>query len=147
MNYKILNIDWDAEPNAPQPELFVEGFQITIKFLLNPFTNDNFEDDEKGELIFFNCHKYSFNDCNDEGYYRGQYRYKTAQLPWGDFYELQTNWKNDFPRDSIVLNEVVDENNLKHYIFFFRDNTFECVAGGYEFRYLKEKTTQAQQDL
>lgn len=144
MNYKILNIDWGAEPNAPQPKLSVDGNRISIKFLLNPFNYDTIEDDEKGELTFINCHKYSFNNCNDEGYYRGQYRYKSSQLPWGEFYELQTNWKKDLYPDSIILNEVIDENDLKHYIFFLRDNILECIAEGCEFRYLKNRITQAQ---
>ena len=147
MKYKKLNIEWNAEPNAPLPELSVDGSQIRIKFFLDSFLNDYLEDDEMGELIFVNCHKYSFNNCNDEAYYRSKYRYNNSQLPWGEFYELQTEWRNDFPQDGIVLNESVDESILKHFIFFLRDNTFECVAEKYEFSYLKDRTTQVQQNF
>lgn len=147
MNYKKLNIDWNAEPNAPEPKLTVNGSQVSLRFYLNSFVFDQTEEDEEGELTFFNCHIYSFNSCNDEGYQQGQYRYSNEQLPWGEFYLLQTNWKDEFPAGCTVLSEVVEESKMKHFIFFLRDNTFECVAEGYEFRYLNTKTTQAQQNL
>jgi hypothetical protein len=28
---------------------------------------------------------------NEEGYYMGKYRYKNNDLPWGEFYKLETN--------------------------------------------------------
>jgi len=74
---------------------------------------------------------------NDEGYYREQYRYKYSELPWGEYYELKTNWETDFPEKAEVLNSNTSRINLKHYIFFFKDNIFECVAENYSFEVLK----------
>lgn len=133
MNYVKLNENWGAEPNAPEVELRIEGNTIFLEFFLN---DEDFEDD-KGILKFENCHKYSFNSMNDEGYYLGQYRYKYTDLPWGEFYKIETNWESDFPVSSIELNQLLNKDNLSHFIFFFRDNTFECVAENYEFSILK----------
>jgi hypothetical protein len=88
MKYKKLNIDWNAEPNAPEVELQTDGHKLKLTFYLNPFIYHNVDEEDKGELIFRDCFKYSFNSCNDEGYYAGQYRYKNDVLPWGEFYEL-----------------------------------------------------------
>ena len=103
MKYKKLNIDWNAEPNAPNPKISVDGNQLEIEFLLNPFIFDHIKDVELGKLTFKNCHKYSFNDCNDEGYFREQYRYRNDDLPWGEFYELEHDWISDFHPDCIIL--------------------------------------------
>jgi len=137
MKYKKLNIDWNAEPNAPEVKLKIEGDKLKISFYLNPFIYDNVYDEDKGELIFTDCFKYSFNSCNDTGYYLGQYRYNDDILPWGEFYELQHDWEKDFHKDFEILNPLHDKEQLRHFIFFFRDNTLECIARDFEFKHLK----------
>lgn len=134
MNYIKLNNNWGAEPNVPEVQLKIEGNTIFLEFFLN---YEHTEEDDKGVLKFRNCHKYSFNSMNDEGYYLGQYRYKYTELPWGEFYKIETNWESDFPESSIELKELLNKDSLSHFIFFFRDNTFECVAENYEFSILK----------
>jgi hypothetical protein len=136
MKYKKLNIDWNAEPNAPQVELQTDGDKLRVSFFLNPFIFDNVDGEERGELIFVECLKYSFNSCNDEGYYSGQYRYKNALLPWGEFYELEHDWEKDFHKDLKILNPSLDKGQLRHFIFFLKDNTLECIAKDFEFRYV-----------
>jgi len=137
MKYKKLNIDWDAEPNAPEVKLQTCGDKLKVSFFLNPFIYDDVHEEDKGELVFTDCFKYSFNSCNDEGYYNGQYRYQNDELPWGEFYELQHDWEKDFHDDFEILNPVLDKAQLRHFIFFFRDSTLECIARAFEFRYLK----------
>mgnify|MGYP006192477551 CR=1 FL=1 len=39
-----------------------------------------------------------------------------------------------FYKDKLVLFSNTDGENLKHFIFFFKGNTFECVAESYEFK-------------
>lgn len=74
---------------------------------------------------------------NDEGYYMGQYRYKHEQLPWGEFYLLDRTSENDFPMSAVVLNSNPNWNILNHYIFFLKDDTFECIAENYSFENVK----------
>ncbi|NVJ47342.1 MAG: hypothetical protein HWE07_09450 [Cytophagia bacterium] len=139
MNYKKLNIDWNAEPNAPEAVLEEIGTDLRLEFFLNPFVYHNIDNDEKGELIFKNCFKYSFNSCNDEGYFRGQYRYSNSELPWGEFYEIEHDWTNDFHQDQKILNQEIEQIGLKHFIFFLRDNTLECIAKEFEFNKLNKE--------
>ena len=134
LNFIKQNIDWNADPNAPQVKLNVKDNSVSIEFYANYFVYNQFKEGDKLQLTFINCHKYSFNSMNDEGYYMDQYRYSNKELPWGEFYILNTDWKIDFPSDYYLISGVVDERNLKHYIFFFKDNTFECVAERYELR-------------
>lgn len=136
MTYEKLNLDWNAEPNAPEPTVSARGNTLTVSFYLNYFLYDRFHEDDKGILTFKDCYKYSFNSMNDEGYYRGQYRYKYNELPWGEFYLLNTS-VDDFPKDSIILDESLANRKLNHYIFFFRDNTLECIAETFEIKFEK----------
>lgn len=131
MTYKQLNNGWNADPNAPEPKISIHGSSITLEFYLNYFLFDNFKEGDKGQLTFLNCFKYAINTLNDEGYYKGNYRYKYTDLPWGEFYQINSA-PEDFPKDAVILNFNENVSNLKHYLFFFKDDTFECLAEGFE---------------
>lgn len=131
----LLTTYWNADPNAPEVQLIVHGTSVTLDFFVNYSLYDKFKEGDKAKLTFFNCLKYSFNSMNDEGYYMGQYRYKYTDLPWGEFYKLDTNWESDFPVRHITLIANSDKERLNHYIFFFKDNTFECVAERYQLEF------------
>lgn len=135
MTNTLLTTDWNADPNAPEVELVVEGSSVTLNFFVNCFIYEKFKEGDKAKLTFINCLKYSFNSMNDEGYYMGQYRYKYTDLPWGEFYKLDTNWETDFPARHTILADITDKSNLNHYIFFFKDNTFECIAENYHLEF------------
>lgn len=139
MTYTQINTDWNADPNAPEVRLTVDNNSVTLEFYLNYFLFERFHEGDKAKLTFNKCYKYTFNGMNDEGYFQGQYRYKENQLPWGEFYKVETDWEKDFPLKHEVLNGKSDERN--HYIFFFKDNTFECVAEDFkiEFNLQREK--------
>jgi hypothetical protein len=137
MNSIRLNTNWNAEPNAPRVKIFIDNNTITLEFFLNYFTYKEFKEGDRCRLRFKNCHKYSFNGMNDEGYYREQYRYKYTELPWGEFYKLETDWQTDFPTEHSILSNLINPNELNHYIFFFKDNTFECVAESYETEFIE----------
>jgi len=85
MTNTLLTTDWNADPNAPEVQLTVDGTSVTLDFFVNYFIYDKFKEGDRAKLTFYNCHKYSFNSMNDEGYYIGQYRYKYTDLPWGSF--------------------------------------------------------------
>lgn len=136
MEFTKLTIDWNAEPNAPEEKITVIGDTVVVEFYLNSFVYEEFSEDDKGRLTFIGCHKYSTNGSNDEGYYMGQHRYKYQYLPWGEFYQLETDWRLDFADEPIFLSEPDSKTQLNHYLFFFKDSTFECVAAGYKIDFL-----------
>lgn len=139
MTYTILTTDWNAEPNAPETALTVDKNFVTLDFFVNYFIYEKFKEGDKARLTFLNCLKYAFNAMNDEGYYKGHYRYKYTDLPWGEFYKLNTSWQTDFPAKHTALPEKIEKENLHHYIFFFKDNTFECVAESYQLEFYSSK--------
>lgn len=135
MKYKKLNNNWNAEPNAPDAKIEKGSSWIELSFQLNPFLFDYIDENDSGFLEFMNVYKYRIGSPNDEGYYTGDFRYINEELPWGEFYELfDSGWETNFPRDAEVENEELDKTQLRHFIFFFRDETFECLASDYCFR-------------
>ncbi|ANE52179.1 hypothetical protein [Flavisolibacter tropicus] len=118
MTYTQLNKDWNAEPNDPQVFLLVDQYSVIIEFYLNSFQFNNFQEGDKARLTFFNCHKYSFNTMNDEGYFMNKYRYTNEELPWGKFYKLNNDWSADFPIKYETLISQPNSDKLSHYLFF-----------------------------
>ena len=78
MTNTLLTKDWNADPNAPEVNLLVEGNSVILNFFVNYFMYKKFKEGDKAKVTFINCLKYSFNSMNDEGYYMGQYRYKNT---------------------------------------------------------------------
>ena len=139
MNYIRLSTDWNAEPNAPEVKIYIKEDQVSLEFYLNYFVFENFREGDKAIVRFNKCHKYSFNGMNDEGYCRRQYRYTADQLPWGEFYEILTNWEVDFPHDHQVISTNINPQQQHHYLFFFKDNCLECVAENYDVEMFHEQ--------
>jgi hypothetical protein len=103
---------------------------------LNPFIRDDVNDGDEAALLFHDVFMYRLGSTNDEGFYRGQCRFSHSGIPWGEFYELQeSDWQRTFPNDRIVVQPKLGSDlHLKHYLFYFRDETFECIARSFEFR-------------
>ncbi|BDD03879.1 hypothetical protein [Aureibacter tunicatorum] len=142
MKFEKINIDWSPEPNAPYQTLFKNSKNLELIFYLNPFIHKNINDDDIGIISFNNCFKFRLGKPNSDEFYRNQFRYNSKDLEFYDFYELkQSDWEKNFPKDEkILLNQdEININNLKHYILFFRDETFECLAYNYEFVNIGEK--------
>lgn len=137
MNKELLTKDWNANPNDPQLQMLVEGATITLEFYVNAYQFENFNEDDKARVRFLRVHKYALNGMNDEGYYTEQYRYTNTELHWGEFYKIDTDWQNDFPKEYLVAIRKPNPDKQNHYIFFFKDDTFECVAEGYKLEFLK----------
>jgi hypothetical protein len=127
ISFEQLNKGWNAEPNAPEPEIEIDGNDILLTFYVNAFQFKEFEEMESCILRFIDCERYRLGSTNDEGWYRGQCRFSTLAPEWGEFYLVSG--------DEALLNAPVDWKILKpssgvgkHFLFYFRDNTFECVA-------------------
>lgn len=132
LSFRKLNEGWNAEPNAPWPRVAISGHDLLLRFVLNPFRFTSFSEEDEGILRFKNCARYRLGATNDEGWSRGQCRYSQLAPSWGEFYEIAdpdphlmdpTDWK--MARGASTLS--------RHFLFYFRDETFECVAAEWTF--------------
>jgi hypothetical protein len=122
-----LNAGWNADPNVPEPEVEVAGANIVLCFFLNAFQFSEFREGQKGVLRFLNVERYRLGATNDEGWYRGHCRFSKSAPAWGEFYEVSGSPALlDAPADWNVLG--AGRSSGRHFLFYFRDSTFECVA-------------------
>ena len=125
-----LNGGWNAEPNAPMPEIGLDCTTLVLTFYLTTFKPYN-----RGELRFSDCWRYRLGATNDEGWYRGQCRFSRRAPAWGEFYEVQGDLRLDrLPEGSWALLARSSPTNTRHFLFYLRDETFECDAADWEFR-------------
>jgi hypothetical protein len=129
-----LNVGFDAEPNAPEPEIRVEGSRLTLTFFLKHWSGSDFREYDRGELTFAECWRFRLGPTDDEGWDRGLCRFSRIAPEWGMFYEIA----GDLRLERVALDwKVLDVEHAKgsrHYLFYFRDETFECDAGSWSFR-------------
>lgn len=130
-----LNKHYESDPNVSSPKIRVDQKNLILSFELNYFKFP-FKEDQIGEIIFNNCYSYQSGKPNDEGFYlKDNPLWNKENFPdieWNCFYEV-----HGVP-DSYVQNfKAVDENQntsltkLKHYVFFMKEETFECLAESY----------------
>ncbi len=132
LTFKHLNIDWNAEPNAPEPEVTVRETGVQLTFLLNPWAYEAYEGQE-GCLIFEHCSMWRLGATNDHGWYAGQCRYSKTAPKWGEFYELLGNDElQPLPTDWQILSQPTSQD--RHFLFYLRDETFECFASDWMFK-------------
>jgi|HubBroStandDraft_1064217.scaffolds.fasta_scaffold01586_4 hypothetical protein len=125
--FQKLNDGWNAEPNAPFPTVEVQGDDVLLKFLVNPFRFPEFKEDEIGILRFVRCERYRLGSTNDEGWYLGQCRFSKLAPEWGVFYLVQGDAALlDAPKDWRYVRP--QSGARRHFLFYFRDGTFECLA-------------------
>ena len=131
LSFRQLNVGWNAEPNAPFPSVEVVGRDILLRFRLNPFRYPDFAENDAGMIRFKSCSRYRVGSTNDEGWYRGQCRYSKTAPAWGEFYELiGPDDVADLPNNWASVGSNRAE---RHFLFYFRDETFECFAEEWAF--------------
>jgi hypothetical protein len=124
--FQQLNLGWNADPNVPEPSVEVAGQDILLSFSLNRFQYPEFSEADVGVVRFEACSRYRLGETNDEGWYRGQCRYSKAAPAWGEFYEvIGPDEVADQPDDWV---NVANAPPGRHFLFYFRDHTFECFA-------------------
>ena len=132
IEFEQLNIDWNAEPNAPEVTVSVVGNNVEVRFFLNNLQCENFDEQNIARLVFHDCLQYRYGSPNDEGFYFfNQSRFKKLGVKWGEFYLVHnSDWEKVFPDRVYVSDQSLD--GLKHFLFYFKDGTFECIAKDYE---------------
>lgn len=141
IDYIQITKDWNADPVSPKIELKVDGIDLIMDIYLNHFQFDRYQEGDKVKIQFKNCAEYSLNTCNDEGFYYGQYRIKPTELEWGEFYEIKSGLDKEL---SNPIQRIQNDNSdRKHFIFFFKDETFECLASDYYLDFYNEKVLKS----
>lgn len=130
-NFTRLNIDWNAEPNAPRERVDeCEGY-IELSFTVNHSDYSQFRKGQRATLRFYQCTKWRLGPVNDEGWAQGQCRFSKLAPEWGEFYELNGDTKLELcPNDWNVISK---EKAHRHFLFYLRDCQFECSANNYDF--------------
>jgi len=135
LSFERLNVGWNAEPNAPATRVAVDGQRLGVRFYLNCFAFDCAHEEQEGVLSFTGCSRWRLGSTNDEGWLRGQCRYSHVAPAWGEFYELHgDDPARDIPTDWRVTG--ADQPTARHFLFYFRDHTFECMADDWSFERL-----------
>src|SRR5262245_43500336 len=125
--FRQLNNGWNAEPNAPDPKVQVDDGDVVLTFFANPFQFPRFAKNQRLRLRFKNARRYRLGSTNDEGWYMGQCRFSRDAPAWGEFYEVSGHLKLDHcPQDWHIVRAVGQTS--RHFLFYLRDNTFECEA-------------------
>lgn len=102
------------------------GSTVQVRFFLNHFAFDAAEG-EAARLTFTNCSLWRLGHTNDEGWYSGQCRYSETAPKWGEFCELTGFDEHRFdPAD--WQRPQSNGTGVRHFLFYFRDETFECFA-------------------
>jgi len=123
-----LNNGWNADPNVSDESVLVDGHDVLLRFDVNAFQFPEFKYGEIGILRFVNCSRYRLGETNDEGWYLGQCRFSGLAPAWGEFYTVTGDPSStDGPDDWVAVQRSTAENG-KHFLFYLRESTFECVA-------------------
>jgi hypothetical protein len=140
--FSQLNDGWNAEPNAPDPRVQVVGEDVVVTFLMNPFEFPQFDPEDVGKLRFVSCQRYRLGATNDEGWYRGQCRFSRLAPRWGEFYEVEGDLLlADCPDDWVQVGP--GPARPRHFLFYFRGETFECDAADWSLELLKAEHSGA----
>jgi hypothetical protein len=136
-NFTKLNDGWNAEPNAPMPAVRVDGKALVLTFDLNPWIFPAFKEGDRGEVSFTECWRYRLGATNDEGWYHGQCRFSRRAPDWGEFYEVEGDLRLErLPEHFWTLLAEPPSANTRHFLFYLRDETFECDAVSWSFQVL-----------
>lgn len=127
-----LTDTWNAEPNAPWPDVRVENGDVYLTVFANPWQFAGFDEEERIEIRFANAARYRLGPTNDEGWYRGQCRFSDVAPEWGEFYEIRGELRAELVSDWQHLRQPEQED--RHFLFYLRDSTFECSARDWSMR-------------
>ena len=125
--FRKLNHDWNAEANAPNPTVSAQDGDVVLEFFANPNQFPRFSEGQRLRLRFRNARRYRLGATNDEGWYIGQCRFSGVTPAWGEFYEVTGDLRLErCPPDWQPVG--VREGQGRHFLFYLRDETFECEA-------------------
>lgn len=133
---KAKVIDWEVKwsGGSPCPSVYSNGHKTFLTYLARePQTLDDFNNGESfGVVEFLRCHSFRFGIVNDEAanghplYEHGLKIYQAHEIinsKWiaelKDIHRVHPGFKESF------------WSKRKHYLLFFHDEIFECIAEDY----------------
>jgi hypothetical protein len=129
--FQQLNDGWNAEPNVPEAQVLVESGNVILAFFLNPMQFPQFAEGQRARVCFTGAWRYRLGPTNDEGWYRGQCRFSGVAPAWGNFYEVTGDLLlSRCPNDWTYVRASQDGAS-RHFLFYLRDDTFECDASAF----------------
>ena len=132
LSFHRLNDGWNADPNVPEPNVRTSSSEVQLAFFLKSSVYQA-RRDEIGRVTFEGCSTWRLGSTNDEGWFMGQCRYSRLAPAWGEFYELSGQDELRLaPNDWQVPAEPGAGD--RHFLFYFRDETFECLAANWRFQ-------------
>jgi hypothetical protein len=126
------NQGWNAEPNAPDARVRGDKSFVELSFVLNHQAYDA-QEEEIGFLTFDDVSAWRLGPTNDEGWSMGQCRYSGIAPNWGEFYEISGDDPSAWLPNDWRHNPPFGTGN-RHFLFYLRDNTFECFAREWSLR-------------
>lgn len=141
IDFEKLNHDWNADPNVPEARTFIEGDALVLRFRLNAHLYERFAEDSEAQLRFRQCERYHLAGTNDEGWYRGQCRFGRSAPAWGEFYRLYGDSGQLLATDQWIVLSPQRNPTARHFLFYLRDRTFECVAADWTLELLPAPDT------
>ena len=126
-----LNPDWNADPVDPDVVISVASSVLTFQFTLNNLMYPRFAELQRASLEFDDCSQYRLGATNDEGWSRGQCRFANSIRRWGEFYQIIGDSRLDDSPDDWQY--VAEGSGRQHFLFYLKDQTFECLANTYRF--------------
>ena len=99
--------------------------------MVNAFLFSQFVEGTRAKLVFRNCWRHRLGPTNDEGWYLGQCGFSSMAPAWGEFYKVEGDLLLGAKQEDWVTLDA-PEPGSRHYLFYFRDATFECDATSFE---------------
>jgi hypothetical protein len=139
-----------ADPNTARPFVAMEGADVVLSY-----ETQVWERNVTARILFKTVAMLRVGDPNDEGFYGGgkpgiindsmYNRTRFPEIEWGEFYEvLGFDWikglvgtcydeiYSDSSDPIVLIPNATPADGFRHFVFFMKDGTFECVCKGWE---------------
>jgi hypothetical protein len=134
-----LSSGWNAELDDPFPVAQEQGTDLILAFVINPMMSPKFKRGDICKVTFKNCWRYRLGHPNREEWRQGQCRFSRRAPSWGEFYQVSGNLLlSECPEDWKIMGPA--SLRSRHFLFYFRDSTFECDAEDWTFDLEKQNT-------
>ena len=142
-------VEWDT--GAPLPQLLVNDYRALLAFLVNvpdpawdgtyvTVTDLTSGQPESLALVEFeHCRSAKLGTPNDE-VFNGHLLYGKGMEPYSAQRVVNSEWLRELERINSVhsMYRPASWRNLNHYVFWFHDTTFECVAESFRVQTFRE---------